>query len=408
MKKLILALCAMCFVSCYRVDLDGQTECNSDNECEDGVECTLDYCGADNLCHVIDECVEPMCDPEIRTINLPTLGCGLDAASDDERIILAWIGCDSGERGNISLFNPLEPPEELTATPIEEPGNELRKPFVFWFAGENPRLFWTATSSDSAIMLTGEYGISESAVINRGEIWDSPSPATTTLNDVKLGLDGEYGLALEVRDPEIATAWFGRWSASTGFNDYHRLISADSRSPVLSPTETGWSLAYTVRGESNNSVYLTEFVAPDAFGEVTTIVLEPTMFATRAMVNAGGTAMVLYERYMADDINQLSAGWVLPDDTVMALDLDRDIAGVAGIDSSDDDPARASWCGVDLETGISSIHVIRLTTDLAETELWVDLDLTGCADTELIRVGDDVYALWLTNAGLSFKNLNCH
>lgn len=440
MKKLTLVLCAMCFAGCYRADgLDGDpvecpsdcddgiactddycgsdgvcghfdhcvtTECDSDSECEDGVDCTLDYCGADNLCHAIDECVEPACD-EIRTIGLPTLGCGLDAASDGEKIILAWTGCDGDARGNISLFDPSEPPTELTTTSsIEEPDNELRKPFVLWSPGENPRLFWTAASSDSAVMMTGEYDISGNAMINRHEIWDSLPPAIATLNDVKLGPDGEYGLGFEVRETEI-TVGFGRWSAEDGVFDPHELIGAESYNPVLSPTETGWSIAYTVRGEDSYSVFLTEFIFPESFGEATTMATEPTMFATRAMINAGGTAMVLYERFITVDINQLFASWILPDDTAMALDLDWVVTGESGLDSSGDDPARASWCGLDLVTGVSSIHVSRLTTHLAETELWADLGLAGCADTELIRVGDDAYALWLTNDGLSYRNLSC-
>jgi len=387
-------------------------DCESAADCDDADECTLDYCDMGSCMHE-DICPEPECDPLIRMLNLDLPVSQIDMASNGGLIVLAMVGADDAARGFVASLDPSDTETEIVIHSFVEDENQTDGLFVAWRDEENPRLFWNSLdASDNSKIMTAEF--KDSALTNEETVYVPDESFTIRLNDVKLGPDGIYGITAEVASADgTPRAHFIAYSPETEISQVSELSPRHSHLPVLAALADGWSLGFTERNMTDgpDTVFFSQYRLPSDYETAQVIVNQETVFATRAMINTSSTQIVLYESFMTEDINQLFAGWIMEDGTPFSIDLDWQTRGVDALGSYAEERAMVSWCSPDVISEASSIRVSSLTsTSLFSTEFRADTSSLGCAKTQLVALGTDIYIFWLSDDGmnLSMKNLSCH
>jgi len=404
--------------SCNNVPIPGcRVDCMVDLDCEDGIDCTIDYCDSANLCQMVDFCEEPACDPEIWTLTMPAPSCSLNADSNGERIGFAWSGCGDDNEMRMGHFRPNDTADPFTpsgnilpyyAWSMSDPGT-IDLPHLDWRDGEDSaRLFFTRELDGENTVMTAMWQFTTGGR-HDDEVIEIPYPENPiALTDIALGPDDDYGITFDMAMPDRSAAWFIRWSLEGDPHFPLNLNSNESRSPFLCPTEYGWAITHTMDNViAEDLVILAERLLDDTTGDSDVLIREAAQFTTQEVVNANGTPMVFYKRDI-DGVSQLFIGWKDIHEHIMNSILHSAVTGVAVLNSFNDEPARVSWCSYNSTTDNSTVHTKFVSPELVETEFRTVLGSSGCSDTALVRHNDEVYLLWLTNAGLSYKNLSCH
>jgi len=400
--------------TCQVIDMcEDPVDCESAADCEDGIECTLDYCDA-GTCVQVDMCEEaPDCDSTLHSFNLATEAHRFDVATNDEVVAFLWQeGAYAPSESYVATFDPSDPPEELSGVSLEpEEDVGARSSHILWYS-DLPQVFWASITESAGdffgSLMMADFDPASGELSETSLFYDDYD---ARLGQIAYHPSGELGITWSGWEEatSYAHAFFGRFTPTGETIEIMGLSETDySFAPLIEPTSNGYNFAFTgyyeVGGRQHAAVR--KFSFTEGLSEELMFDHEGASYIAGGLAATEDKDIFLWYTEITAAIRTLNVSWLDHGEETANIMLDFVAREVDALSMSETDEVYVSWCSQVVPGTPSALKAVHISAWSVTLVLYQEMPDSACQSSQLLEFNGHPMVFWLdNNAIVSYQNI---